>query len=56
MQSSRKLLAYYVKCQGSKISQMIRKAILTPNWLKAKEPREVRQVANYLYFLLCISY
>jgi hypothetical protein len=41
---SRKLLAHYVKCQGDKLSQMVRQAILTPNWLKAKLPRDIRPV------------
>jgi hypothetical protein len=40
--TSRKLLTHYVKCQGDKLSQMVRQAILTPNWLKAKLPRDVR--------------
>ena len=30
--------------QGDKLSQMVRQAILTPNWLKAKLPRDVRPV------------
>jgi len=39
---TKRLLSYYVRSQGQKISQMIRKGIETPNWLKVKEPRDVR--------------
>lgn len=34
----------YCNRQGEKLSQMVRQAILTPNWLKAKLPRDIRSV------------
>jgi len=47
-QSTRKLLAYYVKCQGQDLSQMIRKCIETANWLSMREPRGVRPAIELL--------
>jgi len=42
-ETSQKLLACYVRMQGTKVSSMLRKSIMTtPSWLKVKEPRDVR--------------
>ena len=38
------LLLHYVAMNGTKIAQMLRKSIETPNWLKHPSPRDVRLV------------
>lgn len=44
--SAQKLVSSYVRYQGTRVSQMVRTGVDTPDWLKAKEPREVRLVIN----------
>ena len=44
--TAEKLLQHYVEMHGAKISQMLRKSVETPNWLKVKEPRDVRLVVT----------
>ncbi|XP_024390058.1 vacuolar protein sorting-associated protein 51 homolog [Physcomitrium patens] len=43
-----RLLQQYVDIQARKLSLIVRKAVDTPNWLKYKEPRDVRMFADLL--------
>lgn len=47
---AQKVLSQYMRVQGQKISQLIRKGIETPDWLSSrlKEPRDVRLVVMIL--------
>eukprot|EP00698_Gefionella_okellyi_P016247 TRINITY_DN4647_c0_g1_i1.p1 TRINITY_DN4647_c0_g1~~TRINITY_DN4647_c0_g1_i1.p1 ORF type:complete len:777 (-),score=163.18 TRINITY_DN4647_c0_g1_i1:1697-4027(-) len=40
--TAKNLLVRYVDLQGARLSKLVRKSIETPNWLEAKEPRQVR--------------
>jgi len=40
------LINRYVRLQGKMLCKMIRKGIETPNWIKQKEPRDVRLVTE----------
>ncbi|CAM6105319.1 unnamed protein product [Calypogeia fissa] len=46
--SGEKLLHEYIDTQSRKCSVLLRKSIETPNWLKYKEPRDVRMFADLL--------
>ncbi|KAG0580912.1 hypothetical protein KC19_4G210000 [Ceratodon purpureus] len=43
-----RLLQQYVDIQARKLSVIVRKAVDTPNWLKYKEPRDVRMFVDLL--------
>jgi len=45
-QLAESLLRQYVDMQWRKLSLLLRKAMATPNWLKCKEPHDVRMVAD----------
>ncbi|MCO5562521.1 hypothetical protein L7F22_016148 [Adiantum nelumboides] len=42
------LLEHYISVQSKKLSMLIKKSVTTPNWLKYKEPREVRMFVDLL--------
>jgi hypothetical protein len=42
--TAKRLLQHFVTMNGAKVSQMLRTSIETKNWLKVKEPRDVRVV------------
>eukprot|EP00250_Pteridium_aquilinum_P007966 c17563_g1_i1 orf=74-2464(+) len=42
------LLEHYISIQSKKLSTLIKKSVTTPNWLKYKEPREVRMFVDLL--------
>ncbi|KAG6557704.1 hypothetical protein Mapa_000469 [Marchantia paleacea] len=46
--SGEKFLHEYIDTQARKVSTLIRKSVETPNWLKYKEPRDVRMFADLL--------
>ncbi|KAL2622175.1 hypothetical protein R1flu_002380 [Riccia fluitans] len=46
--SGEKFLHEYIDTQARKVSILIRKSVETPNWLKYKEPRDVRMFADLL--------
>jgi hypothetical protein len=46
--SANRLLQHFVKMNGAKVSQMLRTSIETKNWLKVKEPRDVRVVITLI--------
>ncbi|KAI5067947.1 hypothetical protein GOP47_0016292 [Adiantum capillus-veneris] len=43
-----RLLEHYISIQSKKLSMLIKKSVTTPNWLKYKEPREVRMFVDLL--------
>ncbi|CAM6014084.1 unnamed protein product [Sphagnum balticum] len=46
--TAERLLQQYVDVQAQKLSVLVRKSVETPNWLKYKEPRDVRMFADLL--------
>lgn len=42
------LLHHYINIQARKLSMVVKKSVTTPNWIKYKEPREVRMFADLL--------
>ncbi|CAI5930413.1 unnamed protein product [Closterium sp. NIES-64] len=46
--TSEKLLQQYVDLEARKLHQMIAKSVSTPNWVKYKEPRDVRMVVDLI--------
>jgi ribosomal protein L39E len=44
--AAKRLCSQYATLQGVRLAKMMRKNVETPNWLKAKEPREVRLVRS----------
>lgn len=46
--SSEKFLHLYIKMRTEKISGLLRKRFITPNWVKHKEPREVHMFVDFL--------
>ncbi|KAH9323104.1 hypothetical protein KI387_017743, partial [Taxus chinensis] len=42
------LMHLYIKMQTRKLSLLVRKSIATPNWVKYKEPRDVRMFVDLL--------
>eukprot|EP00003_Mantamonas_plastica_P027042 TRINITY_DN569_c0_g2_i2.p1 TRINITY_DN569_c0_g2~~TRINITY_DN569_c0_g2_i2.p1 ORF type:complete len:582 (+),score=182.07 TRINITY_DN569_c0_g2_i2:808-2553(+) len=47
-ETAKNILSFYVQMQGQKVSQMIGKSMDTTNWLKSKEPRDVRRVFDFV--------
>lgn len=43
-----RLLQHYISMRSKKLSMLIKKSVTTPNWLKYKEPREVRMFVDLL--------
>lgn len=43
-----RLLHQYISMQAQKLSILIKKSVATPNWLKYKEPRDVRMFVDLL--------
>ncbi|KAH7279277.1 hypothetical protein KP509_37G013400 [Ceratopteris richardii] len=43
-----RLIEHYISMQSKRLSTLIKKSVTTPNWLKYKEPREVRMFVDLL--------
>eukprot|EP00249_Psilotum_nudum_P007543 c20645_g1_i1 orf=513-2891(-) len=43
-----RLLHQYINTQAQKLSMLVKKSVTTPNWLKYKEPRDIRMFVDLL--------